>query len=129
VAAEDASEADHEAMMGPVVDRLLLRRGIAGVDADTRLLLREAYARGPGMISMAFIMGVLPRVTATGAGSKMRSAMGVAASSGMIGVTAFGLFLTPICSVLLRRLPGNRPLKQHGVGAPIPAQDPIEQAT
>ncbi|MFG5120628.1 hypothetical protein OWC43_18140 [Methylorubrum sp. POS3] len=46
----------------------------------------------------------------------------------MIGVTAFGLFLTPVFYVLLRRLPGHRPLKQHGVGAPVPARDPIEQA-
>jgi multidrug efflux pump len=32
----------------------------------------------------------------------------------MIGVTAFGIFLTPVFYVLLRRLAGNRPLKQHG---------------
>ncbi len=63
---------------------------------------------------MAFIMGVLPLVTATGAGSEMRRAMGVAVFSGMIGVTAFGLFLTPVFYVLLSRLSGNRPLKQHG---------------
>ena len=40
--------------------------------------------------------------------------MGVAVFSGMIGVTLFGLFLTPVFYVLLRRLTGNRPLKQHG---------------
>jgi multidrug efflux pump len=40
--------------------------------------------------------------------------MGVAVFSGMIGVTAFGLFLTPVFYVLLRRLAGNRPLKLHG---------------
>ena len=40
--------------------------------------------------------------------------MGVAVFAGMIGVTAFGLFLTPVFYVLLRRLTGNRPLKQHG---------------
>jgi len=34
--------------------------------------------------------------------------------SGMIGVTAFGLFLTPVFYVLMRRLTGNRPLKLHG---------------
>ncbi|GJE75633.1 Multidrug resistance protein MdtB [Methylorubrum suomiense] len=80
------------------------------------------------MTSRAFIMGVLPLVTATGAGLEMQSATGVAVFSGMIGVTAFGLFLTPVFYVLLRRLPGHRPLKQHGVGAPVPARDPIEQA-
>ncbi|MNT72971.1 Efflux pump membrane transporter BepG [compost metagenome] len=63
---------------------------------------------------MAFIMGVLPLVLSTGAGSEMRSAMGIAVFSGMIGVTAFGLFLTPVFYVVLRRLAGNRPLQQHG---------------
>ncbi|MCZ2496730.1 multidrug efflux RND transporter permease subunit [Xylophilus sp. Kf1] len=66
------------------------------------------------MTSLAFIMGVLPLVLSTGAGAEMRKAMGVAVFSGMIGVTAFGLFLTPVFYVLLRRLAGNRPLKQSG---------------
>jgi len=60
------------------------------------------------------VMGVLPLVLSTGAGSEMRKAMGVAVFAGMIGVTAFGLFLTPVFYVLLRRLAGNRPLKLHG---------------
>ena len=66
------------------------------------------------MTSLAFIMGVVPLVTSTGAGAEMRHAMGVAVFAGMIGVTAFGIFLTPVFYVLLRRLTGNRPLKQHG---------------
>jgi len=66
------------------------------------------------MTSMAFVMGVVPLAFATGAGSEMRRAMGVAVFSGMIGVTAFGLFLTPVFYVLLRSLSGNRQLKQHG---------------
>jgi multidrug efflux pump len=44
----------------------------------------------------------------------MRRAMGVAVFSGMIGVTAFGIFLTPVFYVLLRAATGNRRLKQHG---------------
>jgi len=66
------------------------------------------------MTSLAFVMGVLPLVLSTGAGAEMRQAMGVAVFAGMIGVTAFGLFLTPVFYVLLRRLTGNRPLKLHG---------------
>jgi multidrug efflux pump len=66
------------------------------------------------MTSLAFIMGTLPLATSTGAGSEMRNAMGIAVMSGMIGVTAFGIFLTPVFYVLLRALTGNRPLKQHG---------------
>ena len=66
------------------------------------------------MTSLAFIMGVVPLVTSTGAGAEMRHAMGVAVFAGMIGVTLFGIFLTPVFYVLLRRLTGNRPLKMHG---------------
>jgi multidrug efflux pump len=66
------------------------------------------------MTSMAFIMGVLPLVLSTGAGSEMRRAMGVAVFSGMIGVTVFGLFLTPVFYVLLRTVTGMKPLVHHG---------------
>jgi multidrug efflux pump len=66
------------------------------------------------MTSLAFVMGVLPLVLASGAGSEMRQAMGIAVFAGMIGVTAFGLFLTPVFYVALRALTGNRPLKLHG---------------
>ncbi|HEX7863906.1 MAG TPA: multidrug efflux RND transporter permease subunit, partial [Variovorax sp.] len=80
----------------------------AAIEAS-RLRLRPIL-----MTSLAFVMGVLPLVLSTGAGSEMRKAMGVAVFAGMIGVTAFGLFLTPVFYVLLRRLAGNRPLKLHG---------------
>jgi multidrug efflux pump len=66
------------------------------------------------MTSLAFVMGVLPLVLSTGAGAEMRQAMGVAVFAGMIGVTAFGLILTPVFYVLLRAASGNRPLRQHG---------------
>ncbi|MBA2674521.1 multidrug efflux RND transporter permease subunit [Ramlibacter sp.] len=66
------------------------------------------------MTSLAFVMGVLPLVLSSGAGSEMRQAMGVAVFAGMIGVTAFGLFLTPVFYVGLRAMAGNRPLRHHG---------------
>jgi multidrug efflux pump len=80
----------------------------AAVEAS-RLRLRPIL-----MTSLAFVMGVLPLVLSTGAGAEMRQAMGVAVFAGMIGVTAFGLFLTPVFYVLLRALTGNRPLVSHG---------------
>ena len=55
------------------------------------------------MTSIAFIMGVVPLVFSSGAGAEMRHAMGVAVFSGMIGVTFFGLLLTPVFFVLIRR--------------------------
>jgi len=56
------------------------------------------------MTSFAFIMGVVPLVASSGAGAEMRHAMGVAVFFGMLGVTFFGLFLTPVFYVLLRAL-------------------------
>jgi multidrug efflux pump len=77
------------------------------------------------MTSMAFIMGVVPLVFSTGAGAEMRNAMGIAVFAGMIGVTAFGIFLTPVFYVLLRALSGNRPLKHTGEGT-IPVSHKAE---
>ena len=48
------------------------------------------------MTSLAFIFGVVPMVVATGAGAEMRRSLGVAVFSGMLGVTLFGIFLTPV---------------------------------
>jgi multidrug efflux pump len=79
----------------------------AAIEAS-RLRLRPIL-----MTSMAFIMGVVPLVVSTGAGSEMRSAMGIAVFAGMIGVTFFGIFMTPVFYVLVRKLAGNRPLTQH----------------
>ena len=74
------------------------------------------------MTSLAFIMGVVPLVTSIGAGAEMRQAMGTAVFAGMIGVTVFGIFLTPVFYVLLRALSGNRPLTQHGHSGAKPAE-------
>jgi len=54
------------------------------------------------MTSFAFIMGVVPLVLSEGAGAEMRHAMGVAVFSGMLGVTFFGLILTPVFYVVTR---------------------------
>ncbi|MCD2185046.1 efflux RND transporter permease subunit [Rhizobium sp. GN54] len=80
----------------------------AAIEAS-RLRLRPIL-----MTSAAFIMGVVPLVISTGAGAEMRAAMGIAVFSGMIGVTLFGIFMTPVFYVLVRRLTGDRPLKQSG---------------
>ena len=56
------------------------------------------------MTSLAFIAGVVPLALATGAGAEMRQAMGIAVFAGMLGVTLFGLFLTPVFYVVMRGL-------------------------
>ncbi|GAA5128093.1 multidrug efflux RND transporter permease subunit [Luteolibacter yonseiensis] len=75
----------------------------AAVEAS-RLRLRPIL-----MTSIAFIAGVFPLVVASGAGAEMRTAMGVAVFAGMIGVTFFGLFLTPIFYVVLERVGVKKP--------------------
>ncbi len=71
---------------------------VAAVLEACRLRLRPIL-----MTSIAFIMGVWPLVSSRGAGSEMRHAMGVAVFSGMIGVTCFGLLLTPVFFATIRR--------------------------
>src|SRR5262249_3796939 len=56
------------------------------------------------MTSFAFILGVVPLVTSKGAGAEMRSALGIAVFSGMLGVTVFGIFLTPVFYLAIRWL-------------------------
>ncbi|TVP49081.1 MAG: multidrug efflux RND transporter permease subunit [Halomonas sp.] len=63
------------------------------------------------MTSITFTAAVLPLVIATGAGAEVRAALGTAVFAGMIGVTLFGLFLTPVFYVALRKLAG--PLANH----------------
>lgn len=72
---------------------------LAAVLEACRLRLRPIL-----MTSMAFIMGVVPLVISTGAGAEMRRAMGSAVFGGMLGVTFFGLLLTPVFYVVIRRL-------------------------
>ena len=77
---EDAGKARHEA-----------------VTEACRLRLRPIL-----MTSFAFILGVVPLVLASGPGAEMRQALGTAVFSGMLGVTFFGIFLTPVFYVIIR---------------------------
>jgi multidrug efflux pump len=60
------------------------------------------------MTSFAFIFGVVPLVIATGAGAEMRRSLGLAVFSGMLGVTLFGIFLTPVFYYVIRRFGERR---------------------
>jgi multidrug efflux pump subunit AcrB len=74
------------------------------------------------MTSVAFILGVLPLVLAGGAGAEIQKAMGSAVFFGMIGVTLFGLFFTPLFYVVLRRRLTLRPASQAVAGtAAVPS--------
>ncbi|MBL8808475.1 MAG: efflux RND transporter permease subunit [Rhodospirillales bacterium] len=76
---------------------------IQAVVESCRLRLRPIL-----MTAFAFILGVVPLVTATGPGAEMRQALGTAVFAGMLGVTIFGLFLTPVFYVVVRGLVRRR---------------------
>ena len=60
------------------------------------------------MTSFAFILGVIPLALASGAGYELRRTLGIAVFSGMLGVTLFGLLLTPVFYVVIRRITTRR---------------------
>jgi multidrug efflux pump len=98
-----------------------VEHGLAPIEAAIeacRLRLRPIL-----MTSFAFIMGVIPLVTASGAGSEMRQAIGIAVFSGMLGVTFFGLFLTPVFFVTIE----GWLEKRRNVGAEPPPVAAAEQ--
>jgi multidrug efflux pump subunit AcrB len=72
------------------------------------------------MTSLAFILGVVPLVFATGAGAEMRQSLGTAVFSGMLGVTLFGLIFTPVFYVIVRWLAPKTPTE-----APNASQEAI----
>ncbi len=101
-----------------------LQDGMNRVDAvleACRLRLRPIL-----MTSLAFTMGVIPLVLSTGAGSEMRRAIGVAVFFGMLGVTAFGLVLTPVFYVLVRRLVEGRESKKVAANAGLSDATSVE---
>jgi HAE1 family hydrophobic/amphiphilic exporter-1 len=116
---------------------------LVGLAAKNAILIvefaRQAQERGEGpveaaveaarlrlrpilMTAFAFILGVVPLMIAAGPGAEMRQSLGTAVFSGMLGVTLFGLFLTPVFYVALRRLFPYRRLAE-GDG---PATQPVE---
>lgn len=93
----------------------------AAVEAS-RLRLRPIL-----MTSFAFIFGVIPLIVASGAGAEMRQSLGVAVFSGMLGVTIFGIFLTPVFFDLVQRIGWDSPkpaTHDHQAGQ---ANEPPEQ--
>ncbi|MCO1333659.1 multidrug efflux RND transporter permease subunit [Microbulbifer sp. OS29] len=83
------------------------------------------------MTSVAFIAGVVPLVLASGAGAEVRNAMGITVFTGMIGVTLFGLLLTPVFYVALRKIAGGnlsvaKASEAHQAGeVTVQSQEPV----
>jgi multidrug efflux pump subunit AcrB len=76
--------------------------------AEATLEASRTRLRPIVMTSFAFILGVFPLVIASGAGAEMRRTLGTAVFSGMIGVTGFGIFLTPVFYYVIMRLADPR---------------------
>ena len=81
--------------------------------ADAAIEAAHLRLRPILMTSLTFIFGVLPLIIATGAGSEMRQALGTAVFFGMIGVTFFGVFFTPVFYKVIRKLTGKYILPEH----------------
>jgi len=99
-----------------------VKEGLSQRDATLeacRLRLRPIL-----MTSLAFIFGVYPLVIATGAGWEMRRSLGVAVLSGMIGVTLFGIFLTPVFYYVLTRFGGKEPSPKQAAKVSHSALEP-----
>jgi len=78
------------------------------------------------MTSFAFILGVLPLVIAKGAGAEMDQALGTAVFAGMIGVTFFGIFLTPVFFSVIMKIFARRPKKkQSSIEHQVRIEDPV----
>ncbi|HZU37293.1 MAG TPA: efflux RND transporter permease subunit, partial [Gemmataceae bacterium] len=73
------------------------------------------------MTSFAFILGVVPLALASGAGAEMRRPLGITVFSGMLGVTLFGIFLTPVFFYVIRRVTGRRSAPATAVAHVTPA--------
>src|SRR6202043_50382 len=100
-----------------IQDRDKKDRFTAAVEAG-RLRLRPIL-----MTSFAFIFGVLPLVISSGAGAEMRQALGTAVFFGMLGVTGFGLLLTPVFYVVIMWFKERR--DKTSAPAPVPPPSPL----
>jgi len=80
------------------------------------------------MTSFAFILGVVPLVLSKGAGAEMRQTLGLAVFAGMIGVTVFGIFLTPVFYYVIQKLASRKKpsSKPSAAGHAAPAHAPAE---
>jgi multidrug efflux pump len=104
-------------------------RQLEGASAfDAAVEAAKVRLRPIVMTSFAFILGVLPLVISEGAGAEMRRTLGTAVFAGMIGVTLFGIFLTPVFFAVIRRFsgPGRPRAEPHGEN--LPATDATRTA-
>jgi multidrug efflux pump len=89
--------------------------------AEAAILASGLRLRPILMTSLAFVFGVVPLVVARGAGAEMRQALGTAVFSGMLGVTGFGILLTPVFYVVIRWFTERFGRRRPAAAAEFPA--------
>jgi multidrug efflux pump len=100
-------------------------RQLEGMSAhDATVEAAKARLRAIIMTSFAFILGVVPLVLGHGAGAEMRRTLGVAVFSGMLGVTLFGIFLTPVFYFVVAKMTGREGGELPRTGDAAPAAPP-----
>jgi multidrug efflux pump subunit AcrB len=103
-----------------IVEFARQKQSQGSVPADAAVHAARTRLRPILMTSMAFILGVAPLVFATGAGAEMRQSLGTAVFGGMLGVTAFGLLLTPAFYTIVQRIGSSRAAPRPQVAEPRP---------
>ncbi|MCE9546072.1 MAG: efflux RND transporter permease subunit [Planctomycetia bacterium] len=103
-----------------IVEFVRQRRDAGATQTEAILAACDLRLRPIIMTSFAFILGVVPLVLSVGAGAEMRRTLGVAVFSGMLGVTIFGVFLTPVFSYVIAWLAERKTEK------PVPVLEAVE---
>jgi multidrug efflux pump len=98
-----------------IVEFAKQRRAAGATGRDAAMAACRLRLRPIVMTSFAFILGVVPLLIPTGAGAEMRRTLGTAVFSGMLGVTLFGIFLTPVFFCVVDSLGGSRMFASRGV--------------
>jgi len=91
-----------------IVEFAKSRREYGATSYEATIDACELRLRPIVMTSLAFILGVVPLILSSGAGAEMRKTLGVAVFSGMLGVTVFGIFLTPVFYYVIQRFADRR---------------------
>ena len=101
-----------------IVEFAKKRREFGAPRLEATLDACELRLRPIMMTSFAFILGVVPLITSVGAGSEMRQTLGMAVFSGMLGVTLFGIFLTPVFYYVIQWASDRRAERRQRAGLP-----------
>jgi multidrug efflux pump subunit AcrB len=103
-----------------IVEFAKKRREFGASAYEATLDACELRLRPIMMTSLAFILGVVPLILSVGAGSEMRQTLGVAVFSGMLGVTLFGIFLTPVFYYVIQWASDRRSTRLRSTQSPLP---------